>query len=135
MQGAEILQYSLIAIVVISFTWIAARSRKLNSVLLWVLPVAFIPVVILNIVLPLETVKSELYWYWDTSSFLIKSLSLVTFTITLLLGASVSSWVVRVRWGKPIWLGVVSGVVAALILYVPAIIVGLFVACLSGDCL
>ncbi|HLD07949.1 MAG TPA: hypothetical protein VJB60_02700 [Candidatus Peribacterales bacterium] len=135
MQYAQVLQYTFISIVVCAFSWLAARSKKLGNILLWVPVAALIPVSILTVVLPSESVKSELYAYWDVPSFLIKSLSVVVFTAILLLGSGVSSWLMSVRWGKPKWLGITSGIMAALILYIPAMLAGLVVACMSGDCL
>lgn len=135
MQAPEILQYSLIGTVVFGMAWFGTRQRMLQRVLLWVPVVAIIPVVALNFVLGLDTVKSELYWFWDTSSFFIKSLALVVVTAILVLGASLASWAISVRWGKPKWFGIFCGLLTALILYVPAILVGLMVACTSGDCL
>lgn len=135
MQSSEILQYSLIGIVVLGMTWLGTRRRTLKRVLLWVPVVAFIPVVMLNIFLGLDAIKSELYWFWDAPSFLIKSLALVVVTAILALGASLTSWTISARWGKPNWLGIIGGILAALILVIPAMIAGLLVACTSGDCL
>src|SRR3989344_2733837 len=133
MENTLIIYLIISAILIVYTAWLSARSKKLHRALLWVLVASFIPILITFIISP-SKVKTELYWYWDIPSFLIKSLSMVTFTSILLLGSSLSSWVVSVRWNKPMWLSIVIGIVAAIVLFVPSFFISLILACTTGDC-
>jgi hypothetical protein len=135
MSTAEILYYALTMLVVVGMVWRSTYSKKLQRLLVEIPIVALLVIVLSNIVLSPETIRNELYWYWDLPSFLIKSVSSAIFIIILTLGSVLISWGICVRWNKPKWLGVFGGLATATVLCVPAEMVSLLVACASGDCL
>jgi hypothetical protein len=121
---------------IVILSWLASHAKKKSHALLMAVLGSLIYVLVINIVFSSDTIKNEFYWYWDLPSFLLKSLSILVILALVFLFAGYASWKVSANMKKPWWVGLLVGIMAGVVAYIPAGILGIIMSCmLTGDCL
>lgn len=125
------------ALVVIGMAWVGIRQKTIRRVLVWALSVALVSSLLFSVpaLWPTEFVANEfsrtgntnLYVTWNIKYFFIDFIPTAINLGIIILGASVTAWLVRVRFGKPMWISILSGTITALVLLIPAIAAGIAV--------
>lgn len=137
MTITNVLQFIVTALVVTGMAWVGAHNKSIKQIVVWVLVAAFVTSLLFSLhrLWPTEFVAAELqrtgntklYLTWNIQYFFIDFIPLIISTGILALGASITSWFVSVRLNKPKWISIISGILVALVLLIPAIVVGIMV--------
>jgi len=127
----------LTALVVIGMTWVGVRKKKIKEIVVWGLLAAFVVSLVSNLhrLWPTEFIAAEFhrtgniqpYLVWNVKYFFIDFIPTIIATSILVLSASIAARSVHVRFGKPRWVGILCGIVVAVVLLIPAFFVGIFI--------
>lgn len=128
-------QFILATIAVIGMAWIGVHNRATKKILIWSLIAAFVSSLILSFprLWPTEFIAAEFgrtgnmqpYLTWNVKYFFIDFIPRTIIMVIITLGASITARITSVRWGKPHWAGILCGTGVALLLLIPAVIVGI----------
>ncbi|MBI4022052.1 MAG: hypothetical protein HY372_01740 [Candidatus Andersenbacteria bacterium] len=133
MPTVDSLQFILIPLAVSGVAWIGVRTQQIKRMLALVLMAALAAAVIMSLekLWPTRFVAEDLlagntrlYITWNIKYFFIDFIPALITLCILTVSASTIAWTVHVRFGKAKWVGILSGLLVALVLFAPAIVAG-----------
>ena len=124
------------AFVVIGMAWVGASNKKIVMLLVWASVATFVSALIFSIhrLWPTDYVSAKFsagnmnpYLVWNVTYFFIDFIPIIITVGILTLSAGITAWFVSVRLNRPKWMGIMSGIIAAIVLLIPAFFAGIIV--------